>query len=65
MQSRVPLGIVYWCGACCEPVWPNGKALGRQAEGFRFDSASALLSLPKLLSVDTVLRLCLSQLMKY
>ena len=30
-----------------EPVWPNGKALGWQAEGPRFDTASALLSLQK------------------
>ena len=34
-----------------EPVWPSGKAL---AEGPRFDSTSALLSLQKLWSVDTV-----------
>ena len=27
-----------------EPVWPSGKALGCQAEGPRFDSASALSS---------------------
>ena len=33
----------------CEPVWPGGKALGR------FESASALLSLQKLWSLDTVL----------
>ena len=38
-----------------EPVWPRGKALGRYAEGPRFESASALLSLQKLWSVDTVL----------
>ena len=38
-----------------EPVWPSGKALGWQAEGPRFESASALLSLQKLGSVDTVL----------
>ena len=31
----------------CEPVWPSGKALGWQAEGPRFDTASALLSLQK------------------
>ena len=30
-----------------EPVWPSGKALGWQAEGPRFDTASALLSLRK------------------
>ena len=36
-----------------ESVWPSGKALGWQAEGPRFESASALLSLEKL-SVDTV-----------
>ena len=29
----------------CEPVWPSGKALGREAEGSRFDTASALLCL--------------------
>ena len=32
----------------CEPVWSSGKALGWQAEGPRFKSASALLSLQKL-----------------
>ena len=31
----------------CEPVWPSGKALGWLAEGPRFDTASALLSLQK------------------
>ena len=30
-----------------EPVWPSGKALGWQAEGPRFNTASALLSLQK------------------
>ena len=30
-----------------EPVWPSGKALGWQAEGPRFDTTSALLSLQK------------------
>ena len=30
-----------------EPVWPSGKALGWLAEGPRFESASALLSLQK------------------
>ena len=40
----------------CEPVWPSGKmALVWQAEEPRFESASALLSLQKLWSVDTVL----------
>ena len=39
----------------CEPVWSSGKALGWQAEGPRFESASALLSLQKLWSVDIVL----------
>ena len=34
----------------CEPVWPSGKALGWEAEGPRFESASALLSLQKLRS---------------
>ena len=39
-----------------EPVWPSGKALVRLvSRGLRFESASALLSLQKLLSVDTVL----------
>ena len=36
------------------PVWPSGKALGWYAEGPRFEPASALLSLQKLWSVDTV-----------
>ena len=36
-----------------EPVWPSGKAVGWQAEGPRFDTASVLLSLQKLRSVDT------------
>ena len=36
----------------CEPVWPSGK-VGTEAEGPRFDAASALLSLQKLWSVDT------------
>ena len=38
----------------CEPVWPSGKAL---AEGPRFETTSALLSLQKGcgLIVDTVL----------
>ena len=39
----------------CEPVWPSGKALGWYAEGPRFESASALLSLRKSWSVDTVM----------
>ena len=34
-------------GCPCEPAWPSGKALGWQAEGPRFDTASALLSLQK------------------
>ena len=38
-----------------EPVWPSGKALGWYAEGPRFESASALLSLQNLWSVDNVL----------
>ena len=38
-----------------EPVWPSGKAVGLYAEGPRFDTASALLSLQKLWFVDTVL----------
>ena len=38
-----------------EPVWPSGKALGRQADDGWFESgpASALLSLEKLWFVDT------------
>ena len=40
----------------------GGKALGWLAEGPRFESASALLSLQTLWSMDTVLRLCPSQL---
>ena len=38
-----------------EPVWHSGKALGWLAEGLRFESASALLSLQKLWSMDTIL----------
>ena len=39
-----------------EPVLPNGKALGPwKAEGPRFESASTLLYLQTLWSVDTVL----------
>ena len=39
-----------------DPVWPSrGKVLGWKAEGPRFESSSALLSLQKLWSVDTVL----------
>ena len=49
----------------CESIWPNGKGLGWWAEGPRFDSVSALLSLQNLWSVDTVLWLCPSQLMKH
>ena len=49
---KVTVDHRYWCR---EPVWPSVKALGWQAEGPRFESASALLSLPKLWSVDTVL----------
>ena len=30
-----------------EPVWPSGKALASEAEGPRFESASALFSLEK------------------
>ena len=37
-----------------EPAWPSGKWLGWLAEGPRFNSASAFLSLQKQ-SVDTVL----------
>ena len=39
----------------CKPFWPSGKELGWQAEGPRFESASALLSLQQLWSADTVL----------
>ena len=39
----------------CEPVWPSGKALGWYAEGYRFESTSAVLSLQKLWPVDTCL----------
>ena len=48
----------------CESVWPStsSKALGWEAEGPWFESASALLSLQKLWSVDTVLQFCPSQL---
>ena len=56
------LGFVF---PLCEPVWPSGKALGWEAQGLRFESASALLSLQKLWSRDTVLRLRPSQLMKH
>ena len=38
---------VYVSTAKGEPVWLSGKALGWQAEGPRFDTASALLSLQK------------------
>ena len=38
-----------------DPAWPSGKALGWQAEVPRLETASALLSLQKLWSVDTVL----------
>ena len=48
--------------SCSEPVWPSGKALGWKVEGPQFESASALLSLQKLWSVNTVLLLCPSQL---
>ena len=37
------------CVSGTEPVWPSGKALGwYEAEGPRFESASALLSQSKL-----------------
>ena len=39
----------------CEPVWPSSKVLGWEEEGPRFESASALLSLQKLWSLDAVL----------
>ena len=41
--TRDKLGAASW-----GPVWPRGKALGWYAEGLRFESASALLSLQKL-----------------
>ena len=56
-------GLLYGPGAIvtsCEPVWPNGKPLGWQAEGPRFDSASALLSLQKLWSVDSLVTFSLT-----
>ena len=37
-----------------ESLWPSGEALSWRAEGRQFDSASALFSLQKLWSVDTV-----------
>ena len=48
-----------------EPVWSSSKALGLEAEGPRFESASALLSLQKLWSVDIVSRLCSTQLINH
>ena len=41
--------LVYLFTSLREPVWPSGKALGwsAEAEGPRFESASALLSLQK------------------
>ena len=48
-----------------EPVWLSGKALGWYAEGSRFESALALFFHQKLLSVDIVLWLCPSQLIKH
>ena len=41
-----------------EPVWSSSKALGLETEGPRFKSASALLCLRKLWSVDIVSWLC-------
>ena len=49
----------------CELVWPSCKVLGWKAEGPRLESALVLLSLQKLWSVDTILWLCPSQLMKH
>ena len=46
---------VYAADHSSEPACPSGKALGWYAEGPRFESASALLSLQKLWSVDIVL----------
>ena len=46
-------------------VWPSGKVLGWSAEEPRYKSALALLSVQKLWSLDTVLWLCPSQLMKH
>ena len=59
--ASAPHGLYPWCAVFgptfCEPVRPSGKA-----EEPRLESASALLSLQKLWSVDTVLWLCPSQL---
>ena len=43
-QRHIKTVIIY---SSCEPVWPSGKALDWEAEGPRFDSASAVLSLQK------------------
>ena len=43
-----------------EPVWPSGKALGWYAQGPRFEFASALLSLQKLWSLDSLVSLSLT-----
>ena len=45
---------------CREPVWPSGKAVGWKAEGPRFSTASALLSLEKLWFVDSLVTLFLT-----
>ena len=42
------------------PVSRFGQAVGWKAEGFRFESASVLLSLQRLWSVDTVMFVTLS-----
>ena len=38
-----------------ESLWPSGEALSWRAEGRQFDSASALFSLQKLWSVNTIM----------
>ena len=43
MNSVTDLNLVL-----SKPVWPRGRAVGWQAEGPRFESALALLSLQKL-----------------
>ena len=54
-EQRYIKAVIIICQLSREPLWPSGKALGWYAEGPRFDTASALLSLQKLWFVDTVL----------
>ena len=59
-KIRVALAVDYvkLCSShnvCREPVWPSGKTLGWKQWDLGSKSASALLSLQKLWSVDTVL----------